>query len=323
MKNVEKNFVTSIIYVRNAEKQVKTFLQMLINVMEHNFEHSEIICVNDFSVDSSLDKIKEGSQFVKTTNITVINMSYFHGLELAMNAGMDLAIGDFVFEFDDVSLDFDDDMIMKIYRHSLKGFDIVSALPDKKEKISSKLFYKIFEKFSTHPYKMRTERFRILSRRAINRMQSMNKMIPYRKAVYANCGLNMDQLTYSPVECSGRNFDRGERRYRFHLAVEALIVFTDFGYRFSMTMTTMMILVSLLMAVYAVAAYFVLYPVEGWTTTILFLSIVSSGLFGILTIIIKYLQLLVDLVFKRKHYSYESIEKMTTDQSADEGDLRK
>lgn len=35
------------------------------------------------------------------------------------------------------------------------------------------------------------------------------------------------------------------------------------------------------------------------------------GLFGVLTIIIKYLQLLVDLVFKRKHYSFESIEKLT------------
>ena len=52
-------------------------------------------------------------------------------------------------------------------------------------------------------------------------------------------------------------------------------------------------------------------PVVGWTTTILFLSVAFFGLFGILTIIIKYLQLLVNLVFKRKHYSFEGIEKLT------------
>jgi len=33
-------------------------------------------------------------------------------------------------------------------------------------------------------------------------------------------------------------------------------------------------------------------------------------LFGILTVIIKYLQILVDLVFRRRKYSFESIEKM-------------
>ena len=53
------------------------------------------------------------------------------------------------------------------------------------------------------------------------------------------------------------------------------------------------------------------HPVAGWTTTILFLSVVFFGLFAILTVIIKYLQIIVDLVFKRKHYSFESIEKLT------------
>ena len=41
------------------------------------------------------------------------------------------------------------------------------------------------------------------------------------------------------------------------------------------------------------------------------LSVAFFALFGILTVIIKYLQLLVDLVFKRKQYNFESIEKLT------------
>ena len=43
-----------------------------------------------------------------------------------MNAGIDMSIGDFVFEFDNTILDFNPDMIMEIYRKSLTGFDIVS-----------------------------------------------------------------------------------------------------------------------------------------------------------------------------------------------------
>ena len=62
---------------------------------------------------------------------------------------------------------------------------------------------------------------------------------------------------------------------------------------------------------YSAVIYATSNPVAGWTTTILFLSVAFFGLFGILTIVVKYLQLLVDLVFKRKHYSFESIEKLT------------
>ncbi len=52
-------------------------------------------------------------------------MGYSHGLEASMNAGIDLSIGDFVFEFDSCFMDFDPDVIMQVYRKSLQGFDIV------------------------------------------------------------------------------------------------------------------------------------------------------------------------------------------------------
>ena len=100
MKNKEKNFISAVIYVHNAENRVKRFLNMIIRVLENNFEHSEVICVNDCSQDNSLQIIKNTSTVAKSTSVSVLNMSYFHGRELAMNAGMDLAIGDFVLEFD-------------------------------------------------------------------------------------------------------------------------------------------------------------------------------------------------------------------------------
>lgn len=76
-------------------------------------------------------------------------------------------------------------------------------------------------------------------------------------------------------------------------------------------MTVLMMLMSIFMIVYSIVIYATETPVAGWTTTILFLSVAFFGLFGILTIIIKYLQLLINLIFKRKQYSFESIEKLT------------
>lgn len=311
MAGKEKNFISAVIYVHNAEKRVGTFLSEIISVLESNFEHSEIICVNDASDDNSVQVIKENSECAHTTSVSVLNMSYFHGVELAMNAGLDLSIGDFVFEFDNTVLDFDSAEVMNIYQHSLKGFDIVSAVPNKNEKISSYLFYKVFERYTNMSYKMQTESFRILSRRVINRISSMNKTIPYRKAIYASCGLKTDRICYDVItENVGEN-DTKERGYRKQLAVDTLILFTNVGFRFSKVMTMFMMCMSIFMIVYSVIIYLLAHPVAGWTTTILFLSVAFFGLFGILTIIIKYLQLIVDLVFKRKQYSFESIEKLT------------
>ena len=311
MANKEKNFVSAVIYVHNAENRIARFLSTIIEIMENNFEHSEIICVNDSSDDSSLQKIKETSEKASITSVSVVNMSYFHGLELSMNAGIDMSIGDFVFEFDNTILDFNPDMIMEIYRKSLTGFDIVSASADRKEKFSSKIFYKVFDRYTNLSYKMTTESFRVLSRRVLNRVDAMNKTIPYRKAVYANCGLKTANVKYTVVNTVDRETDRKEENFRTDLAVDSLLLFTEVGYSVSKLMTVLMMIMSVFMIIYSITIYATSTPVAGWTTTILFLSVAFFALFGILTVIIKYLQLLVDLVFKRKQYNFESIEKLT------------
>ena len=311
MINKEKNFISAVVYVHNAADRIEDFLKMIVETFEENFENSEIICVNDASADDSADKIREIGKTVASSSISLVNMSYFHGLETAMNAGVDLSIGDFVFEFDSTIPDFDKKCIMEVYRHSLEGFDIVSAVPDRKEKFTSAIFYKVFERFTDITYEMHTESFRILSRRVINRISSMNKTIPYRKAVYATQGLKTDAILYKPGDVGKIKRDKQEKRYRSGLATDTLILFTELGYRFSFTMTVFMMLMSAFMVIYSLVIFLTSNPVEGWTTTIMFLSVAFFGLFGILTIIIKYLQLIVNLVFKRKHYSFEGIEKLT------------
>ena len=313
MDNKEKNFMSVVIYVHNAEKRIDEFLKTVVNVMEENFEHSEIICVNDCSNDESVEHIKNISIQAKSTSISVLNMSYYHGLEMAMNAGVDLAIGDFVFEFDTTVLDFDKSEIMKVYRKSLEGFDIVSASPNRKQRLSSRAFYHVFERFTNLSHKLYTETFRILSRRVINRISSMNKTVPYRKAIYANCGLKTENIVYTLTNVNKDIVasDRSEKKYRGRLAVDSLLLFTEVGYRFSITMTVLMMLMTIFMIVYSIVIYVMSTPAAGWTTTILFLSVAFFGIFGVLTIIIEYLQILLDLVFKRKRYSFESIEKLT------------
>lgn len=315
MENKEKNFISAVLYIHNDGDRLEAFLHMIINALEGHFEHSEIICVNDCSADGSADIVRKMGKETESATVTLLNLSYFHGLELAMDAGIDLAIGDFILEFDSATLDFGVQEILGVYQKALEGNDIVSASPASAYRMLSRLFYWCFDHFSEQPYGMKTERFRMISRRAVNRIEEMNSVIPYRKAVYANCGLRAENIAYSPsgnMEPGSEGRSKAEdRRYRVKLATEALLLFTNFAYRFSMAMTLFMMAVTAFAAVYAVVIYTTSRPVAGWTTTILFLSAAFFGMFGIMTIIIKYLQILVELVFRKKRYSYESIEKMS------------
>ena len=310
MDNKEKNFVSAVIYVYNNEDIVCEALNRISGVLKNHVGKAEIICVNDFSEDDSASKIKEYCDESQGISITLLNMSHFHGVEMAMNAGVDLAIGDYVFEFDSCFIDYTDEDVLDVYYTALKGFDIVSASSDKKQRFTSKLFYKIFAKFSNVDMDMNTERFRVLTRRAINRIDSMNKTIPYRKAIYANCGLKSTNIIYKEQKimddtCANLGY------YRLNLATDSLILFTDIGYRITAFLTILMTLVMVGIAVYALVVKLTSNPVRGWTTTVLFMTFAFAGLFAILTIIIKYLNILVDLTFKKKKYNYESVEKLT------------
>ena len=163
----EKNFISAVIYVHNCEERIGDFCRMVYRQLQEHFAKFEIICVNDASTDGSRAEIKKTAQEFADTTVTILDMSYYQGQEASMNAGVDLAIGDFVYEFDSTCQDYEESLIFEIYQKSLTGYDIVSAAVDKKEKWSSHLFYKVFGHFSTYKYQLQTESFRILSRRAI------------------------------------------------------------------------------------------------------------------------------------------------------------
>ena len=306
----EKNFVSAVVYIHNNESTIGEFLKNIAEVLTNNFEKYEIICVNDHSTDASVQEIKKVNK-TKSGAISIINLSFYQGLEMAMNAGIDLAIGDFVYEFDSAVMDYPIDMIMKIYHRSLEGFDIVSVGPLIVKRASSKFFYKIYNKYSKTNYKIQTESFRILSRRAINRVHSMSRTIPYRKAFYANCGLRHEFINYENQALDKSKQTQLLKESRKDTAINSIILFTDVAYKFAITLTVLMMIVALVVAVYTVVIFMGdVKPVEGWTTTMLFLSFAFFGVFAISAIMIKYLSIILELIFKKQRYTIESIEKL-------------
>lgn len=116
----EHNFVSAVVYLHNDAPNVTPFLTMLQGQLSEHFEQYEIVCVNDASTDDTAERARD---FAKKQDfpLTLVQMSSWQGVEPAMTAGIDIAIGDFVFEFDSLETPYPPSLLMDCYRRALEG----------------------------------------------------------------------------------------------------------------------------------------------------------------------------------------------------------
>ena len=283
-------FVSVVVYVHNNGKKIKDFAETVMNCFQKNFKQCEVIFVDDYSSDGSRQTIKEYYKSNPVNYIVnIIQMGCYHGLEIAMNAGRDMAIGDYVYEFDNMYVDYNADVIIEAYNKCLEGYDIVSVSADVSARFTS----------------------RLISRRGVNRIVAMDVDIPYRKAVYFNSGLSVAQISYKSQ--TGSRPPRITGRYeRLKLGVESFIYFTSLVERIAMVAAILFSIFTICLIGYSFfAGLFSTGQGPGNRLVIFIMSIGFMGVFCLLAVIMKYLSVLVDLVFKRKKYRIAGVEKIS------------
>lgn len=305
-------FVSVVVYVHNNADKVEQFITTVMKECEV-FKQSEIVFVDDCSTDNSVDVIrhyyeKHPADYI----VSIIRLGRYHGMEIAMNAGRDMAIGDYVYEFDDMFVDFEGSVILDAYNKCVEGNDIVIVSTDVPMRFTSKVFYNIFNKAIKSDSKIGQESFRLLSRRGINRIISMGVDIPYRKVIYLNSGLSTESIHYNSV--TGKRPVRiSENHERIDLAIDSFIYFTHIIQHVSLFIAGLFGILSAATIIYTLLSRALGYHVGmGWVSTMIFLSLGFSGLFGFMALIIRYLSVLVDLVFKRQKYLISDIEKISS-----------
>lgn len=307
----EKKFISLVVYLHNVEKEVVPFFERVIPVFEEKFEQYEVVCVDDGCTDGTVAVLKDYLEEHKlSVMVNIVHMSFYHGLESAMNAGRDLAIGDFIYEFDSIYVDYETGLLEQVYEKLLAGNDIVAAGTNGAIRLTSRIFYGLYNKTSRGKGKIGPETFRIVSRRAINRVKNIGQYIPYRKAVYSNCGLNTAVILYEPTQKSGRKKEANSGE-RASLALDSFIYFTNALEGVSAIICAVFLCISIGMGIYIIKDFIGGYSVvEGWLSTMGFLSLGFFGVFALLTIILKYLSVMLNLIFRQQRYLVADIEKV-------------
>ena len=120
-EKVENPKITVIIPVYNCEKTIKYAISSIQN---QNMTDIEIILINDFSKDNSLNLIQEYQK--KDKRIIIINNEKNMGSLYSRSIGILKAKGVYIFALDNDDMFFDEDLFDVIHKIAIRGeFDIV------------------------------------------------------------------------------------------------------------------------------------------------------------------------------------------------------
>lgn len=220
MNKKESVFISAVLYLSDFANDAEKFTRNLLDSLKSYFDHYEVIIVDDCSTKHE-KFLKEVLPSLADSTITVVHMSVRQGIEACLRAGLDVSIGDFVFEFDTLEFVFEKSLLWEVYQEALKGNDVVSVEP-KQNNVSRSLFYRLFNRYSNADYDINASAFRLVSRRAINRVLELNMSSAFRQAVYASCGLKNSRIEYkgsaSPRKARGLS-----------LAIDSFLLYTGFS----------------------------------------------------------------------------------------------
>lgn len=306
----QKCFVSAVAYIHNnTQAEIEYFFSNVVKKINASFEDFELILVCD---DESYNYVSEAKQsaegYGSPAIVSVIKLAYYQGVEAAICAGDDLAVGDFVYEFDNITVNYDLELIMDVFNKAREGNDIVFA-GDNTMQLSSRLFYRLINRNKAKA--VRHDTFRIVSRRALNRVKKMNRGIQYRKYLYVTSGLPFDYIMYKPVNNIREKSTRSESSYRLNSGISYMMIYTKVIEKLTIILSAIFLFVSIGVGIWAVYSLF--YDtnlVPGWVSL---MGVISFGFFGVFLLIMfltKYMNIILEVNTRRLDYIVESVDKL-------------
>ena len=287
MKN--KRMISIIIPFYN-EVEVFPFLFKSLEQLSIDLKYDlEFLFVNDGSTDESLELVRQYSK--KNTSVSFIDLSRNFGKEIAMAAGFKYAKGDAAVVID-ADLQDPPSLIIKMAELWEQGYDDVFAVRKSRKgesflkRFTSYSFYRVLEKVSRVPIQKDTGDFRLLSRKAINALNSLEETQRYTKGMFSLIGFKKIAIEY---EREPRVAGKTKWNYfkLMNLAIEGITSFTTFPLRIANIMGTIFAFTSFLYMIWIIIKTLIFgEDVQGYpslVSIILFIGgiqLISLGIIG-------------------------------------------
>ena len=198
--NAERQQLVSIVVPAfNEEAVLPDFHQSITRVLPGLPFDFEIIYINDGSSDNTLEIIRKLRQ--SDERVTLIDLSRNFGKEIALTAGLHKAAGDAVVVID-ADLQDPPELIPELINEWQNGYDVVYAQRTHRKgesllkRTTAHFFYRIIQRISRISIPEDTGDFRILSRRAVNALNTLSEQHRFMKGLFAWIGYRQKAVHY-------------------------------------------------------------------------------------------------------------------------------
>lgn len=280
--------ISVIIPIFNEEEVIEKLFVRCSNSMKEITEDFEIICVDDGSTDSSLERLKACHQIDK--RFKIISLSRNFGHQAALLAGLSESSGDFIAMIDG-DLQDPPELIKKFYDKALEGYDVVFAVRKKRKEIVFKkfaywLYYRLLKSVSKVNIPLDSGDFSLISRKVLNEVLRASEQSLFIRGIRSWVGFRQVGLEYARDERAA-GAPKYTLRKLFLLAYNGLFSFSKFPVKLIFTLGLVVFLISIFYTFVLLYKLIFLGGIpEGFTTMILAIigfssvQLISLGLIG-------------------------------------------
>lgn len=296
--------ISVIVPVYKAENCLFELYDRLKPSLEAVTKDFEIIFVEDCGGDASWQIINDLSR--KDKRVKGVQFSRNFGQHYGITAGLDSSSGDWVVIMD-CDLQDKPEEIPRLYKKALEGYDVVLARRQTRKdpffkKMTSYLFYKVFNYLADSRLDPAVANFRIISRKVVDALNNMRESLRFISCLNDWVGFNTAYLEVSHAGAAGRKSAYNYRKL-WKLAREVIVAYSDKPLRISINLGFLLSIVSFLMGMYYIfeKIWFDI-PIPGWTSIIVALFFIGGIIIANLGIIGIYLGKTFDESKKRPLY---------------------
>ncbi len=227
---MSKDKISIIIPCYNEDECIEKIYKEIDKVSKKmSNQEFEIVYVNDGSKDNSLAEMKKLAK--KDKRVKFVSFSRNFGKEAGLKAGLEHCTGDYA-TFMDVDLQDPPELLIEMYKGiKEENYDCVAAYSDNHKDYSllrkglTKIWYKLIGKISGSQQVPGARDFRLMTRRMVDSLLSMQEYNRYIKGFFSYVGFNVKWIEY---EIPDRN--AGTSKFSitklFKYAVDGIVSFS-------------------------------------------------------------------------------------------------
>lgn len=199
LTGVERDILSVVVPAYNEEVVLQAFHQRLSDALSAISMRVEVLYINDGSTDNTLSVLQALRD--DDERIAILDLSRNFGKEIALTAGLHHAKGDAVVVID-ADLQDPPELIPALIDEWRAGYDVVYAKRTRREgetflkKATAHGFYRLMQKVGDVKLPEDTGDYRLLSRRAVEALNTLGEQHRFMKGLFAWIGFRQKAVPY-------------------------------------------------------------------------------------------------------------------------------